>query len=350
MKIKILQCVIFWLCSINAYAVNLVDLYGIQDERVEKILREHSKQVAAVEQKIIQEVIDENAGKGDEKKFNAIVQERMQLINKIKQQNKLLSVDFQTISYPDKQLACTTIEVVSQDQPERLKYINYPMASAKKSGPKDVIDSMNEYSTKAITLLLNNKLSSHEAARCPYYYCGFGFDNPDLKPYYPLFKKAAIEQRQLILDTLNSDSDVERRAAAAFLVGYFSHPQEIIKLLLPHVNDPNNGVRNNVILVIGGVMQAAHISDINLKPFVSLLNSPYTTDRNKSLIVLMEAVKSKKSQRYLQQHALDKLIALLKLKQLNNHDPAYALLKTLSGKDFGDKNISAWEKWRKEVV
>ncbi|MFA5960575.1 MAG: hypothetical protein WC785_08655 [Tatlockia sp.] len=39
------------------------------------------------------------------------------------------------------------------------------------------------------------------------------------------------------------------------------------------------------------------------------------------------------------------LLALLQLKQPNNHDWAYLLLKKISGKNYGAYNLSAWEKW-----
>jgi hypothetical protein len=36
---------------------------------------------------------------------------------------------------------------------------------------------------------------------------------------------------------------------------------------------------------------------------------------------------------------------MLKLKQPNNHNISYQLLKKISGKDFGEDNSIAWEKW-----
>jgi hypothetical protein len=40
-----------------------------------------------------------------------------------------------------------------------------------------------------------------------------------------------------------------------------------------------------------------------------------------------------------------KLIEILKLLQPNNHDFAYAILKKISGKDFGERNYEAWGRW-----
>ena len=41
----------------------------------------------------------------------------------------------------------------------------------------------------------------------------------------------------------------------------------------------------------------------------------------------------------------DNLVRLLSLKQPNNHDFAYLILKRISGKKYGENNIDAWEKW-----
>ena len=40
--------------------------------------------------------------------------------------------------------------------------------------------------------------------------------------------------------------------------------------------------------------------------------------------------------------------ALLRLLQPNNHDHAYFILKTISGKEFGDRDYDAWAQWLKQ--
>jgi len=39
------------------------------------------------------------------------------------------------------------------------------------------------------------------------------------------------------------------------------------------------------------------------------------------------------------------LLKLLRLRQANNHEPAYEILKELSGKAFGDRDYKDWESW-----
>jgi hypothetical protein len=42
------------------------------------------------------------------------------------------------------------------------------------------------------------------------------------------------------------------------------------------------------------------------------------------------------------------LIKLLELEQPNNHDFVYSILKQVSGKDLGERDIAAWQRWLAE--
>ena len=69
------------------------------------------------------------------------------------------------------------------------------------------------------------------------------------------------------------------------------------------------------------------------------------TDRNKALLVLLNAANSSSSKQLIIREGTKQLVSLLRLKQPNNHEMAYDLLKKISGKDFGSHNPDAWEKW-----
>ena len=150
---------------------------------------------------------------------------------------------------------------------------------------------------------------------------------------------------KLIIDTLNHDPDPERRAAAAFLIGHFTNPHEIVSLLSPHVSDPSSFVRNNVLRVLGATIQKAKITQINVPPLLDLLDSPFDTDRNKALWVLYTAADEPKSKPVIIQQGGKKLVSLLRLKQPNNHQLAYEVLLKVSGKNFGENDLVSWENW-----
>ena len=127
-------------------------------------------------------------------------------------------------------------------------------------------------------------------------------------------------------------------------MGHFQDPKEIVSILSFHVDDPDETVRNNVIRVISETLRKSKIT-IDVSPFLSLLDSPFLTDRNKSLSVLWLASESSEGKKQIIQSGGDKLLSILALKQPNNHDLAYIILKNVSGKDFGEYNIAAWKQW-----
>jgi len=94
---------------------------------------------------------------------------------------------------------------------------------------------------------------------------------------------------------------------------------------------------------------AAKITDVDATPFLDLLASPSVTDRNKALYVLFAVSQSPEGKKQLIQQGGDRLLAILQLKQLNNHGIAYLILKQLSGRDLGEHNISAWRAWLNEA-
>lgn len=97
--------------------------------------------------------------------------------------------------------------------------------------------------------------------------------------------------------------------------------------------------------MIGCTMDKSHIDRIDVAPFLNLLKSPYGTDRNKSLAVLLNASSDKVSRALIIEKGRHDLLALLQLKQPNNHNWVYLLLKKISGKNYGEYNINAWGKW-----
>ena len=239
----------------------------------------------------------------------------------------------------------TTIEVVAKNQPDRLRFVN-DENNVSHNGKiiDDLINKMLEYNMIGYKLRMTNKLNPNDDT-CSVYSCTSGFNQPELKPYLKIFNTGCIQEKKLILDTLNHDTDPERRAAASFLIGHFTDPQEIISVLSQHINDKNTHVRNNVMRVLWETMRKTHITKIDVRPVIELLDSPYDTDRNKALCVLLAASESKAARQFIIQKGKNKLLSLLRLKQLNNHEEAYFLLKKISGKDYGENNIEAWEHW-----
>ena len=330
--------------SISAHAI---DFYGVDKPSSSRIIKKHEKEISQIERMLRREIVGNNLDKISNKEMEKIGKIKRHLLAEIKKENAYLFVDLQTVFYPENKTIYSTIEIIDKDNPGRMTFVDsIPVIKNNKKKIKhkpDLIDEMIKYEAIGVKMILSHKMALYSS--CPVYHCTSGFEDPRLKSYLSLFNAGAIKEKTLILDTLNDDKDPDRRAAAAFLVAHFNNPHEIISVLSAHVDDTDSGVRNNVMRVIGGTMEKSKLKDINVRPFLKALDSPYVTDRNKALWVLSESLGHRSSDSFILNHGGGKLLALLRLKQPNNHDLAYFILRKLSGKDFGSTNVAAWEKW-----
>ena len=332
--------------SFNVIATPIVDLYGDESITAKKILKKYSKQVAQTEDSfhIALQSFDTNKQNNIEK---ALVK-RKQLIEAIKKEGDYLHVDFGTIEYRNKknEYEYTTIEVVKKDQSQRLLFVSPVISRNNYQSKNDLINQMIEFEKIELKLFSANKMENDpKKIVCPVYHCFLGFSDPQLKPYLSIFNSGAIKEKQLIIDTLEKDPNPDRRAAAAFLMGHFKDPNVIVAHLSSHLNDPDAGVRNNVLRVIGTTIEKAKITQINAKPYLNLLESTQVTDRNKALLILSTLAAAPEAKALIIQDGGKNLIRLLRLKQPINHDFAYQILKKISGKDWSESNYSAWENW-----
>ena len=334
--------------SFDALSQTIVDVYGVDDNKSHSIVEKYSKEVGKIESSAMALIMNSSSMNNTdievEKKLSVIKEKKNALIKKIKNEGGFLFVDFDTVIYPKDQTLNTTIEVIDKTQPSRLRYISPPLSKSNKPVPHDLINQMIIFNKIEMQLMLNNQLDLKHPL-CPVYHCFSGFQHPKLKPYLNVFNLGVIKDKKLIIDTLNHDADPTRRAAATFLIGHFQDPKEIITLLEPHINDSNDSVRNNVMRVISATIRKAKLTELNVEPLIDLLDSPYDTDRNKALHVILNSIKTDHTKKIIIQKGGKKLLALLKLKQLNNHEPAYLILKRISGKKYGEYDINAWEKW-----
>lgn len=319
-----------------------LDVYGADSRESEKLIKKYGKDITLLVDEAFAEI---QASSGDDsKKMEKLSQQKKRLLESIKNHEGFLYANMSTVFYPNDKTVHNTLEVITREQPQRMRFLDSGAPEKKQPPQSDVIAKMIKFNALEQSLVLNNRINLKDNS-CPVYYCGTGFHHPELKPWLAVFNKAAISDRALILDTLKQDPSAERRAAAVYLMGHFKNPREIISLLSPHVNDSDAEVRNAVIGVMMATMHKAHITDINVQPFITLLSSPLLSDRNQSLLVLLQVAANKSLQKEIITQGGNHLIALLELKQPNNHLPAYHILKTISGKSFGENDIASWQKW-----
>lgn len=342
-KIVIMVAILF---SITVFG-STIDLYGDKDEeKVKTLIQKQSKALESLS-KLRIKAMNRMEDKSILKKFTRL---KAEIAQRIKKEGDYLYVDIDHIYYPHLKTQYTTIEVIKKEDAERMRF-------ASKEGLEeesltrvvqkhDLIEDMISYKEKAIQLITQNKIP-YFVPNCPFFHCITDFKHPDLKPFLTQFQQAAesIAEKRAVVLALKGDKDRERRGAAALLVGHFKQEEEIITTLQPYVLDEDVEVRNNVIRVLLLTMIKSQKTPKDIRPFLQLLDSPSVTDRNKSLFLLLQAIQNKAAKRLVRQEAAKKLVDLLALKQPNNHDPAYEILKQISGKHFADTDLLAWNHW-----
>lgn len=331
--------------TLSTHAEVIVDVFGVDPQTATEIKKQYASEVKDLESakaKNIYKATDEELANNE--KVKSILNDHHKLSEAIKEQYNFAFVDFQSVQYPLDKDIYTTIEVVKQNDAKRLKYVE---KTSTKTFPQknDIIQKMIEFQEIAVDIAMNEKNPDYV---CPVNHCIASFNNPALKPYLEMFNTAVKKDKKLIMNTLKNDPDVSRRGAAVFLIGHIKNPNTVIKILLPEINNESMLVRNNSMRVIGETIERNKLSKINAEPFIKQLDSPYLTDRNKALYVLSGLMEQDKAKKQLLSTGKERLIKVLHLTQPNNHDYAYKILKSISGKDYGDRNYKGWETWAKE--
>lgn len=361
MEKRILIILSLVLACFSTWAKNIIDLHGIKGERAQQVLKIYGPRIRDLETQIMRDVLSFSAGQSNLHHYQDLITQKTRLLAELKRRYHFGFVDFQSVYYPQDKTAYTTIEIIADANSERMRFLpqiihQRPMdmlrhwVQASWVGRKpcqmqqDLITQMMQYENLTLQLMMTGQFDQGSHA-CPVYHCISSFDPPKLKPYLLRFNQGVIAEKQRIIRTLRTDPDPQRRASAAFLIGHIQDPNEIITLLIPSVTDPESAVRNNVLRVIGTTLYKSRITHLDAKPFIALLDSPYLTDRNKALNILLLIAENPAMKQQIMQASGQQIVELLQLAQPNNHDVAYSLLKKITYQRFGDQQFAQWRDW-----
>lgn len=322
--------------SMPLWANDIVDVHGVDALQARQILQRYEKPIQTIETQFSELFLASQKGIDNTKQTEALYLKKLKLIDNIKTAYHFTFVDIQTVSYPNKEDIYTTIEIIPSSTAPGLHYVNQKKSFPKPPIKHDLIDEMMTYYAKAMRLFLTKQLDLTDQ-HCPVYHCAVPFNHPELTPYLAVFNQGIKQHKTAVIDTLSHDPNPDRRAAAAFLIGHLKDPHEIVTILSAHITDTNEGVRNNVLRVIGETIWRAKINDIDARPYMALLDSPYVTDRNKSLIILCTLANSPSGKKQIIENNHGKLETLAALKQPNNHDMALKILKKINTQTVSKK-------------
>jgi hypothetical protein len=316
-----------------------IDIYGASPQMALTILKDYGDKVSTLEQKRIKFLISHRETINQEQSIKKLIAE-------ISSKYKLPPVTIDSIYYPDKKQVFTTINICDPRLTKGLikdsAIFNYQV-----SKNPDVVDKMIMFLPKAAAFIVlhpeyTNKLN------CLDYQC-ITPEHPEFEKDLAYFRGTVPKQQRFIEATIEKDPVNERRRAAIFLLAYLKNPEEIARVLNTVLDDENSYVRHDGLRVYGELYAKAHISDVPVAKIIKSLYSCNTAERNKALIFLNELAKEPKYQTAIIEQAGEQLMTLLELRQPNNHDFAYQILRKISHKDYSDKDYAKWQLWLKHV-
>jgi hypothetical protein len=243
-----------------------------------------------------------------------------------------------------------TVDVVeAKDMKARLTYGPEPKNDIE--DPGGLLAAWREYESTYFRMLREQKIGPQRVS-CPAFHCMGGYEHEALKPFGEKFTKGVPESQDKLARVLKEDKDPKDRAAAAFLLAHIKDGKKLTELMLGSLKDPSSLVRNNATRVLVNVAMFHPEVAVPVKPFLPALDGPTMSDRNKAAAVLsglLDRADGQALHAEVIQGGGPLLLKLLRLEQPNNHDFAYKILKKLSGKDLGERDYAAWEKWLEEA-
>jgi hypothetical protein len=152
------------------------------------------------------------------------------------------------------------------------------------------------------------------------------------------FIEYARKYKNTLQKVLRESADDQQRGIAAQILGYVDDKQSVVNDLVYAVSDPSELVRNNSMrslwVFTKMVPDRKHaVIRVPYEPFVSMLNSPEWSDRNKSSLALMELTQNRDPRllAMLRRDAMDSLIQMARWKSEGHAMPARVILARIAG-------------------
>lgn len=250
-------------------------------------------------------------------------------------------VDLALVTYYGPERTYLTVDLVDAGDERRMTFGSPPTEQL--PDPDGLIELWREYEAKFFAAL-ESGATLGEPSKCRFWHC-LGFETPELSPYADRFAARVPASADSLAQILSGDARPDHRAAAAFLLAHLPDGARVVELMLPAIRDPEPRVRNNAMRVLAMAAMKDPEIGIPLQPIIAALGYPTTTDRNKAAAILAPLSRLERNRAAIRAGAGELLVQMLALRQPNNHDFAYQILKNLSGRDLGEHDVAAWRAW-----
>ncbi|MEM1256395.1 MAG: HEAT repeat domain-containing protein [Cyanobacteria bacterium P01_H01_bin.21] len=268
------------------------------------------------------------------------------IIDSIQTMGDFAYVDISPIMYFEEENPIyVTIDVVDRvDASVRMPF--HPKPTQTFSDPDSLLQTWTDYEMTGFELSRAGELREG-INNCPALACTVGFDHPNLEGFLSFFETEILHNRDQLIQILQADENEVHRGNAVYLLAFafLDDPESYVETITPAIKDSSSLVRNNALRVLGDISHNYPEVDLPVAAIIEALQYPATTDRNKASWRLLELAKQDRYHQLIIEQAVPVLLEMLKLQQPNNHDPAYATLKAISGEQYGSRDYAAWEQW-----
>ena len=180
--------------------------------------------------------------------------------------------------------------------------------------------------------------------------------DPAMRAVEERFLVYAARELKGLRRVLRDSSDAKHRALAAQILGYAANKQQVVGDLAYAMSDPSETVRNNAMRALAVFANTAQSSSrtklrVPYEPFISLLNSPIWTDRNKASLALVSLTAHRDPQllEKLRREAIAPLVEMARWKSEGHAMPAFLILGRIAGQS--DEAAQAqWSRGDRESV
>ena len=237
-----------------------------------------------------------------------------------------------------------TAELVEPGDEGRMPFFAAPTGDVE--DPEGLLAAWTDYQRRLWALRRQGALPEFGEGTCRARVCHGGFAHPELAPLEQRFVDGVPRQADALVRVLREDKDGSKRYTALLLLPYVSSSQWLVLTALPAVRDPERGVRNEALRLLGEVQRDQPRVVIPLEPVLEALWFPTTSDRNKAgwaLVHLLQAEGAARRARILERSG-EALLQMLQMRNRLDHEPAHDVLALLAGEDLGE-DAGAWRAW-----
>lgn len=231
--------------------------------------------------------------------------------------------------------------VTEADRARRMPFRAAP--AGRFDDPGGLLAAWAEYQQKAISAAYAG--APLPVGECPVLHCIASFEPPELAPYLQRFNAGVREHEATLYSIVAGSADPRQRAAALFVLAHANDAQRLVPALGQAIYDEDPEVRNNAMRVLLFLAQSRPGLDFPIDALIAALDFPSATDRNKAGYALAVLAGQARYRDAIRMKAVPTALRMLRLEQPNNHNPAYEILKVVSGEGFGDRDYGAWERW-----